>query len=242
MRLDFPNGEHAAVELKQGTTTLGSGARCDVRLHGEGITPQHARFEAEGEHVRLHLRRDDAVTALNGGWLHHETELHVGDLLRFGPVVCQLVKGHDPQLPHDQAQTRLHEALPSLVLRGLSGPVLGRSFALQDGMVCGRHRDCDIRIESLEISRRHAQLNLVDGGVEVVDLESTNGSFVNGERVTRAVLHPGDELALDDVRFALIEPGRTSQPKRRGMPPPRPAWVIAAVLVAIVVLALVWWW
>jgi len=61
----------------------------------------------------------------------------------------------------------------------------------------GRSAGADFIVDAALVSRVHCRLTaLADGGLELVDLESTNGSFVNGERVERARLSPGDRLQI----------------------------------------------
>ena len=72
-------------------------------------------------------------------------------------------------------------------------------------LLIGRSRDCDITIDDPNVSRRHAELRNEDGRWVVADLGSTNGVKVNGRRVERAALEPGDELVfgLARLRFEL---------------------------------------
>ena len=67
----------------------------------------------------------------------------------------------------------------------------------------GRSDACRLVIEHGTISRRHAVLKPVEGGFEVRDLGSLNGTWVNGWRVDRALLRPGDTLTLGDVRVLV---------------------------------------
>jgi FHA domain-containing protein len=63
-------------------------------------------------------------------------------------------------------------------------------------LVVGRHPDCDVVVANRWVSRRHARLFFRDGIWVLQDLGSTNGTTVNGERVGRCELRPGDILAL----------------------------------------------
>jgi pSer/pThr/pTyr-binding forkhead associated (FHA) protein len=76
--------------------------------------------------------------------------------------------------------------------------------------VLGRGTDCGLQIPSREASRNHAEVRFEDGRYVVRDLGSTNGTFVNGERVegTRA-LSPGDRIEIGGfaVTFCEVEPG-----------------------------------
>jgi FHA domain len=69
----------------------------------------------------------------------------------------------------------------------------------EDDLLLGRHLSCDIVLGDLSVSRRHARLRFRDGHWVLQDLESTNGTSVNGARVGRCQLHPGDELHVGTV-------------------------------------------
>jgi hypothetical protein len=68
----------------------------------------------------------------------------------------------------------------------------------------GRHPDNDFTIEHSTISSVHCEMVLKDSGVTLRDLESTNGTFVNGERVREIDLVPGQIVRLGDVEL-LVE-------------------------------------
>jgi len=76
-----------------------------------------------------------------------------------------------------------------------------------DRVVLGRSRDCDIPIEDPNVSRRHAEVVHEDGGWWVVDLGSTNGVEVNGERVKRARLEPDDRIVLGRTELVFEHTG-----------------------------------
>jgi hypothetical protein len=69
--------------------------------------------------------------------------------------------------------------------------------------VIGRGADCDISVEDHAISRHHARFRRTIEGWDVLDLGSTNGTWLNGRRITSAVALPGDELELARQRFLL---------------------------------------
>jgi pSer/pThr/pTyr-binding forkhead associated (FHA) protein len=70
-------------------------------------------------------------------------------------------------------------------------------------VVVGRHRWCHVRIASPQVSRHHCRLALDRDSVLVRDLGSTNGTRINGRRVDRGVLRPGDELSIAHCRYRL---------------------------------------
>jgi pSer/pThr/pTyr-binding forkhead associated (FHA) protein len=71
----------------------------------------------------------------------------------------------------------------------------------------GRSRSCDLALRSPDASRRHAEIVLVASGWLARDLDSTNGTYVNGERVVgEHLLQPGDriEIGSDSITFCEI--------------------------------------
>ena len=84
----------------------------------------------------------------------------------------------------------------------------------RDVTLVGRdHATCDIIIERDSISALHCLLVKTDGLLFVRDLASTNGTTVNGQRISRGALLPNDELTLGDVRFTVkLGPAAANEP------------------------------
>jgi pSer/pThr/pTyr-binding forkhead associated (FHA) protein len=85
-----------------------------------------------------------------------------------------------------------------------TGPNPGTVFELtKEVTMLGRDVTNDIPLGDAEISRQHARLTRTPGGMVLEDLGSTNGTFVNGERVTRVILKSGDEIRFGESFFRL---------------------------------------
>ena len=129
-----------------------------------------------------------------------------------------------------------------LVMR--AGPNPGKAFTLSKGeIVIGRDVNADVVVNTAEVSRRHARL-LLDAGVYIIeDLGSTNGTFVNGQRLNSPMpLRTGDVVMLGeaatlvyeasqfDPNATMISPasGQDAMPAsaspRQVTPPPSPAY------------------
>lgn len=85
----------------------------------------------------------------------------------------------------------------------------------------GRVPDNDIVVPHLSVSRHHAELRTTPGGYRIVDLGSHNGTFVNEQRVTAAVLAEGDTVGFGDTTFRLSggELLQIADPAQAQMPP-----------------------
>ena len=90
-----------------------------------------------------------------------------------------------------------------VVVRGAG---TGERFLLNRDELCiGRSRDTDLRIRNEGVSRRHALVRrLSEARYELVDNGSTNGTFVNGERITEATLTDQDLIGIGDSRMRFV--------------------------------------
>ncbi len=83
------------------------------------------------------------------------------------------------------------------VLEIIEGPGAGRVFRLEGHpLVLGRRELCDIVLPDGGVSRRHARLEPGGDGWVITDLNSTNGTFVNGERIKSKALSSGDSVKM----------------------------------------------
>jgi len=79
-----------------------------------------------------------------------------------------------------------------------------RSFTVsRDMTVIGRREDCDLRIPLSDVSRKHCRLIKDGETVKVEDLGSSNGTYINGERVQQAEVAAGDTLQVGPVVFVM---------------------------------------
>ena len=92
---------------------------------------------------------------------------------------------------------------PMLVV--MHGSLLGMTYAIRnEALAIGRMANLDIPIDDENVSRRHAEIFLMDGFVKIRDLDSTNGTFVNSQRVKEAILSDGDLILIGRVLFKFI--------------------------------------
>jgi hypothetical protein len=93
-------------------------------------------------------------------------------------------------------------AAATFTLSNLTGP--GAVNRLEAPATIGRAAECDLRIDRASVSRKHARITWRRNRFVVVDLNSSNGTLVNGARVSEAALEPGDILTVGDFpqRFA----------------------------------------
>jgi pSer/pThr/pTyr-binding forkhead associated (FHA) protein len=123
-----------------------------------------------------------------------------------------------------------------------SGPTPGVTFPLEgDQLIIGRDASNSIAINDAEISRKHSRLSFQGGKYVIEDLGSTNGTFVNGQRLAGpVVLKPGDVVSLGEQIVLMydminLDPGATIASPRaaaRMTPPPIQQQPVAPVQTA----------
>ncbi len=110
---------------------------------------------------------------------------------------------------------------PLLRLRLLSGTDRGREIAIdQERASIGRALDNDIVLDAPDVSRHHARIERSGHRLRVIDLNSTNGTRVNGIPVSAADVSAGDEIIFGEqqVQVVVREGSRFSSMRRRGSP------------------------
>ncbi len=97
-------------------------------------------------------------------------------------------------------------------LRFLNGPQAGKIFTLKSGRnTIGRAPQCDIQISLQGISKEHCQITVFDDRVELVDLGSSNGTFVNGVRIQKKTLQVSDKVGIHQLLFQVLPQKRETK-------------------------------
>ena len=138
------------------------------------------------------------------------TQAGAGDLVTCGRLEIRV----EAVLPAPPTHS---EPKPPPTLSGL-GPweliytdPAGQDYGLEiqpgdDWVIIGRMPDVNLCVAERSVGRRHVRVGFEGGRLVAIDLKSTNGTFLNGERVPRAVLSAGDVLRLGDVDIAVHGP------------------------------------
>jgi hypothetical protein len=128
-------------------------------------------------------------------------------------------------------------AEPQFALRFISGKYQGGEFPLKMDreIIIGRSSDLDMVLVEDMVSRKHAKISTHNGQVIIQDLGSTNGTFVNGEKIKRVRLREGDRILIGTSIIKLVAAdganaaaGRTAPPIPATGPMPAPNMTISA--------------
>ena len=121
-----------------------------------------------------------------------------------------------PPPPAQSGQTMIYRSRAPVETQAVSAQELGVERELvtltvdgsehaveQRSVVLGRSRECDVRVDDPNVSRRHAEVRQEGATYWLVDLDSTNGTELNGRRVTRAKLADGDTITLGGTEIVF---------------------------------------
>ena len=117
-----------------------------------------------------------------------------------GPVAVEVFIDDELKTGNIEVETKFvgGESEPRLICAD------GRSFAIGDRpLIIGRSPDIDVVINDTNTSRRHAEVWRTSEGIAIRDLQSTNGTYVNGHKITAVSLSPRDDITVGLVHFRI---------------------------------------
>jgi ABC transport system ATP-binding/permease protein len=200
-RLEIIAGDNTGkyIELTERPLVLGR-SQGDILLSDPLISGRHARLTPTSRGWQL-----EDLQSTNGT-LHNERPvaapvlLAPGDKIRLGNTVLRLD-------PSPQAAAPVRSAGGETVI-SLARLKSGRSARI------GRSPEVDLVLAEAIVSREHAELSWREDGPRLKDLESTNGTFVNGRLITETLLRPGDRIRIGSAELVWQEDGLTLAQKK----------------------------
>ena len=202
LKLQFRDQRQPPIWLVESVTTIGSDPKNHIVIKEEGVEAQHAEIRKDGDALYLSDLGSYQGTSVNGSKIKANFQLRSGDAIKVANVELMIV---DPQGATDKNEV---SATPrsEWSIMALSGPLKGKSISIHGSMVFGRSTSCDIQINDAHMSRRHAEINLKGGVLRLVDLQSSNGTCVNGKTIGEQVLKAGDKISFDHLTFLVAGP------------------------------------
>ncbi|MBU1806901.1 MAG: FHA domain-containing protein [Gammaproteobacteria bacterium] len=198
LRIHFADNRQSPVWLADERFTLGSDRSNKLVANDAGVAPFHAELLLENRFYYLTDLGTPGGTYVNDEKVGERYQVRSGDRLRLGALELQIV---DPA----KAGTKVASA-PRWLLQVVKGENQGHKYHITGSMTFGRSVKCELCFSDAELSRRHAEFYLKGDVLEVKDLASANGLLVNREKVTTAVLQPGDQIQLGNTTLLVIGP------------------------------------
>ncbi|WP_375739090.1 FHA domain-containing protein [Pseudomonas boanensis] len=198
LRIHFADNRHSPIWLADERFTIGQDSRNSLVLTEADVSPFHAEIRQDHGQYYLSDCGSPGGTYVNGERVGARFQLRSDDRVRIGGLELLLV---------DPAKVRPKtEAVARWFLQVIKGEHEGQKYHVTGSMTFGRSVKCELVFSDLELSRRHCEFFLKDDVLEVKDLASANGVFVNQQKVSTAVLQPGDQVRMGSVTLLVIGP------------------------------------
>lgn len=227
LKIQFKDRRKPAMWLIDSTLKIGSDPSCEIIVDEEMVDPVHVELIIQQDEILLRNVSAQRSVFVNDIPIVNEQLLSAWDVLRLGESELEIIdplqeRNPAPEKKPEQA-TVIRPVVSPWMLKALSAPLGGQYFSLKDSMVVGRDDASDIKLPYGYISRKHLKLVLSKDLLLVQDLKSSNGTYVNGERIVSSELRNGDELRLDEFAFEVIGPEVKNNSKPRKMVKTKPA-------------------
>ncbi|MBX3296074.1 MAG: FHA domain-containing protein [Acidobacteria bacterium] len=211
-------------QIKSASVWLGRDPSCDIVFDATSATVSRRHAEIRLENGQLLLADNNSFngTLVNGTRISGVRPLASGDEVQLGsggPILRVHAGAGKPQKPPSSPQFRAEDrGQRTMVLKldptgGLrtSEPAaqLILSRAIPDGgaITVGRGEGCEVRLDGLQISNRHARFSRSGQGIVVEDLGSTNGTFVNGSRTAKQQIATTDVVQIGSFTLRVDAAG-----------------------------------
>ena len=210
LKIRYKNNKYNSVWLVEPMITIGRSATNDLVVDDPYVADKH--FEVHVTHETLTLKNLQSLKPIRVNTVDviGSCTLKVDDEITIGSIELIVI---DPKRESkvgsaETANATQMRAVPTTgwALKANHTALANRVFPLKDTTVIGRSADCDISLAAAHLSRRHAQLQIIDGALFVKDLGSANGTFLNGKQVMEARVKRGDELRFDALTFGVMGP------------------------------------
>jgi pSer/pThr/pTyr-binding forkhead associated (FHA) protein len=232
------------LPLTRQVTLLGREADNDVVIEDKRTSRHHAEIRWNDGRPCLLDRGSMNGTLRNSQAVHGLVPLETGDIVQLGawryrferlaPAGAAATRGAAPPVEETRKMGGVRrDSLPGLAsqstqserlaLVAVNGPCAGQRWEVSGAlMTIGRDQDCAVHLPDASVSRRHAQIVRQASGYFVADLESSNGTLLNGALLTAPTrLRAGDVLGVGEIELRC-EPCETPQSAQEapGIPVP----------------------
>ena len=212
LKIRYKNNKYNSVWLVEPKISVGRSATNDLVVDDGYAADKHFEVHVAHETLTLKNLHADKPVRVNTVDVIGACTLKVDDEITLGGIELVVID------PKKESKAASADAANATQVRGVANTTTGwalkanhtalanRVFPLKDVTVIGRAPECDISLAAAHLSRRHAQLSVVDGMLYVKDLGSANGTFLNGKQVMEARVKRGDEIRFDALSFGVMGP------------------------------------
>lgn len=218
LKIQFKDRRKPAMWLVESTLKISSEMPCDILIEDPSAKGIDCELVIEHSRITLNVNSSMPMVFVNGIPVLQNQMIDAWDVIRIGTDELELIdplKERNPQPHAESNKTVIRSAISEWMLKANTKPLMGRFYQINDGDTIGRDEEANVVVPLDYISRIHVKLSVNKGLLLVEDLNSSNGTFVNDERVKKCELRNKDEIRLDEFSFSVIGPEtkKKSKPK-----------------------------
>jgi len=210
LKLQFRDRRQEAVWLVDQTFTIGKALTNSLMVDDESILEFHAEIINKNGQLSISNKTSSPTLWVNNKLVESQTNLGAEDIIKLGRIELELI---DPKaLLHKTKTNKIaHKNLSnSWVIHSKASWLEQNIIPIESKIVIGRDPACDVTLPLEYLSRKHLELEVRSGHLFIKDLDSSNGTFLNGQRVTESEIKPGDKIKLDVLTFDVSGPSHDS--------------------------------
>lgn len=210
LKLRFKENKYNAVWLVEPKITVGRSATNALVVDDPHVVDVHLEILVDNETLTLKNLAPTRPVLVNDVEVIGPCNLHPEDVITLGIVDLIVIDPkREPKALTEESSNTTQLRSPRSTMWSLKAnhtALANRVFPLKELTIIGRASECDISLAAAHLSRRHAQIQVTEGGLLVKDLGSANGTFINGQRITEGRAKKGDEIRFDTLSFGVMGP------------------------------------
>ncbi len=204
LKLQFRDRRQEAIWLVDSLFTIGRSQKNSLVINEASISDTHLEIRTKNNQTTILSKDPASASYINDEKILNEKVLTAGDVIKLGKIQLDVIDPHSTQ--YQSAIGLKPGTSPEWTLKSTASWMENEVFPINKKASLGRDASCDISIPVEHLSRRHAEVEAKGGKLLVRDLDSSNGTFLNGQRITESYAKPGDKIKLDVITFEVIGP------------------------------------
>jgi pSer/pThr/pTyr-binding forkhead associated (FHA) protein/outer membrane protein assembly factor BamB len=204
------NGEIVLeYEMLKNLVVIGRRAGNDIVLDSRKVSRKHAQIKREGDDFTIEDLQSTGGTEIHGEKITSR-QISTGEIIKIGDFELHFnsgIEGEEKTVFEEEDKTIFDDDKTVFYEEPIAKLIVERSqnlegeISIEGETIIGRGEEATIQLEDQRASREHCKIVLVENNFVLTDLESSNGTYVNGEKVTEKPLENGDKIQIGDAVF-----------------------------------------
>jgi len=234
LKLQFRDRRRESVWLVDQNFSIGKAPTNSLMVDDNSVDDFHVEIINKQDQLSLVNISGSETLLLNGDQVLKQAPLKAKDIIAIGQVELELI---DPKsLVEQQNHASTTNYTNGWSIFSSASWLDQNRYMIDKKTIIGRDPGCDITLPLEHLSRQHVILEVKNGQLHIQDLDSSNGTFLNGKRVTNTRINAGDKIKLDVLTFEVngptLDPNKTiirtapaegkAQPQSKATAKPKP--------------------